>query len=596
MQRVAKRIKRMGWPILWLLGWSYFPLAAANNNKSFVKYYSINNRIPNEITLDNWFLDTNKNNTYYKAHLFLTSSALLQNQCRELAKLHPNYSSLVLPPNNRKTAPAAPLKKRFKIVHIGDSHIQSDILSDAIRQQFQLHFGNAGSGFLFPYGLAKSYGPRGVTASTAGIWIDYKTMTPSLDRGLGITGYGLTSYTPNASIHLNFSDKFKSIPYQRIKVWHSVDTTSFDISARLVVKEAIYDIVSQELPLIYTEQVNTTPAKSWGQSTFAYSSKGNLESLTFQFGKTNAQQTHIDFYGFQLESANNSGVEYQSYGVVGSQFTHFIKNASYAVEQLLYVQPNIIIFSFGTNEAYNGKLNNVDYYVTVQRFLDSLQLALPNTAIVIANCQDTRSSGKIPPKQKEVNYLLRELSEQRGFAYFDLNSAMGGWNSIYRWQQLGLTLKDRVHFTGAGYSLQGKMLASALLEEYNQSSPLPIDIDALDAEIDSFAKLLRLNSITSESELHSLSPELNSTLASDSSLIKKSNPAVATPNKTASSKQLPKTANNTFKYTVHTVKAGESLYRIALRYNVTVDAIVKKNNLKNPKAIKPGQKILIPKK
>jgi LysM repeat protein len=140
------------------------------------------------------------------------------------------------------------------------------------------------------------------------------------------------------------------------------------------------------------------------------------------------------------------------------------------------------------------------------------------------------------------------------------------------------------------------MLASALLEEYNQSSPLPIDIDALDAEIESFAKLLRLNSITSESELHSLSPELNSTLASDSSLIKKSNPAVATPNKTASSKQLPKTANNTFKYTVHTVKAGESLYRIALRYNVTVDAIVKKNNLKNPKAIKPGQKILIPKK
>ena len=124
-------------------------------------------------------LDSNTVPTTYKAHIYLTSSELLQNQFRELAKLHPNYSSLVLPPNNRKTTPPAPLKKRFKIVHIGDSHIQNDILSDAIRQQFQQHFGNAGCGFLFPYGLAKSYGPRGISARTTGIWIDYKTMTPS---------------------------------------------------------------------------------------------------------------------------------------------------------------------------------------------------------------------------------------------------------------------------------------------------------------------------------------------------------------------------------------------------------------------------------
>ena len=538
-------------------------------------------------------LDSNTVPTTYKAHIYLTSSELLQNQFRELAKLHPNYSSLVLPPNNRKTPPPAPLKKRFKIVHIGDSHIQNDILSDAIRQQFQQHFGNAGCGFLFPYGLAKSYGPRGISARTTGIWIDYKTMTPSLDRGLGITGYGLTSYTPNASIHLNFSDKFKAIPYQRIRVWHSLDSTSFDIGARSVVLESSGDLVSQDLPLIYSDAVNRTPARSWGQSTFAYLNKGSIQSLSFEFNRNNAAQTHVDFYGFQLESANNSGVEYQSYGVVGSQFTHFIRNAGYSLQQLQYLQANIIIFSFGTNEAYNGNLIAAEYYITVHKFLDSLQLALPNTAIVLANCQDTRSNGKIPPKQKEVNYVLREIANQRGFAYFDLNSAMGGWNSIYHWQQLGLTLKDRVHFTGAGYALQGKIIASALLEEYNQSTPLPIDIDALDNEIDSFATLLRLKFPIKDGTYPS---EINSPNWIDTS---------STPDKPKTStthqpnKPTPKGVNpkpTYYKDVVHTVKSGESLYRIALRYNVTVDAIVKKNHLRNPKAIKPGQKLLIPRR
>ena len=538
-------------------------------------------------------LDSNKIPATYKAHTYLTSSELLQNQFRELAKLHPNYSSLVLPPNNRKTTPPAPLKKRFKIVHIGDSHIQNDVLSDAIRQQFQKHFGNAGCGFLFPYGLAKSYGPRGISARTTGVWIDYKTMTPSLDRGLGITGYGLTSYTPNASIHLNFSDKFKAIPYQRIKVWHSIDSTSFEISVRSVVQESAGDVVSQDLPLIYSDKVNNTPARSWGQSTFAYLNKGNLQSLSFEFNRNNAAQTHVDFYGFQLESANNSGVEYQSYGVVGSQFTHFIRNAGYSVQQLQYLQPNIIIFSFGTNEAYNGKLIAAEYYITVQKFLDSLQLALPNTAIVLANCQDTRSNGKIPPKQKEVNLLLREVANQRGFAYFDLNSAMGGWNSIYRWQQMGLTLKDRVHFTGAGYTLQGKMIASALLEEYNQATPLPIDIDALDNEIDSFAAILRFKS-----------PAINETSSAEfdtqngiDTISTQNKPKPSTsnqPNKPTPKAVTPKPTY--YKDVVHTVKTGENLYRIALRYNVTVDAIVKKNHLRNPKAIKPGQKLLIPKR
>ena len=53
-------------------------------------------------------------------------------------------------------------------------------------------------------------------------------------------------------------------------------------------------------------------------------------------------------------------------------------------------------------------------------------------------------------------------------------------------------------------------------------------------------------------------------------------------------------------YNIHTsdleqyvVKPGDSLYMIAKKYNVSVDFLVKLNNIKNPNLIVVGQKIKI---
>lgn len=46
--------------------------------------------------------------------------------------------------------------------------------------------------------------------------------------------------------------------------------------------------------------------------------------------------------------------------------------------------------------------------------------------------------------------------------------------------------------------------------------------------------------------------------------------------------------------TEHVVQAGENLYRIALQYNTTVEAIAQANNITNPSLILVGQKLIIP--
>lgn len=45
---------------------------------------------------------------------------------------------------------------------------------------------------------------------------------------------------------------------------------------------------------------------------------------------------------------------------------------------------------------------------------------------------------------------------------------------------------------------------------------------------------------------------------------------------------------------VHVVQRGENLFRIALRYNTTVEAIAAANNIRNPQFIYVGQKLTIP--
>ena len=52
--------------------------------------------------------------------------------------------------------------------------------------------------------------------------------------------------------------------------------------------------------------------------------------------------------------------------------------------------------------------------------------------------------------------------------------------------------------------------------------------------------------------------------------------------------------NSTQENFIYTVKAGDTLYRIALEYGVTVRQLVAANNIVQPRLIRLGQKIVIP--
>jgi LysM repeat protein len=490
---------------------------------------------------------------------------------------------------NSQTNPADTL---FTIVHIGDSHIQGDYFSGEIRMQLQSYFGNAGRGVLFPYALAKSFGPRGVSVKPLGYWTGFKTLTLNLAEPLGVSGYGTSTKTASSSLSIALTEKYKeenalglfSTPdMQKVNIWHSADNASF---------------TTQLNPEFQWTGSQFYPS-GWGVSSY-YASQPQ-SGFNLSLSATAPTQNHYSFYGFEIVPQTQRGVVYHHCGVVGAQFTHLINKAPYTVEQIAHIKPDILIFSFGTNEAYNGKLDSQVYTPAVMKFLSDIAAASPTTAIILTTAPDTRSRNRIPPQQKNVNNQLRNIAKAQKATLYDLNEAMGGWGSMHVWYNQKLTLTDKLHFNAAGYALQGQLFTLSLLQAYNKVNAkdtlniqglrntvhgsmrtLVRDFNAVSMGDSQFVDSVTVRKVDSTA-LTSMAVHIDTT----------KQPAPTLPQRTPK----PKPGSSLSRgEVIHIVKSGENLYRIALHYHVTYQAIAARNHLSSPRSLRPGQKLVIPAK
>ena len=437
----------------------------------------------------------------------------------------------------------------FTIIHIGDSHIQGDYFSGQIRKQLQYYFGNGGRGVLFPYALAKSFGPRGTILKTNKKWIGEKTLTPNLSNKLGFIGYAAFTNDSNSSIALNFTENFEGSPFKKINIWHSSDSTSYAFK------------LNNEFKFLE----NKLNPSGWGLSSFYSNTSTNTFSL-FPF-KTKTKQNHFGFYGFELISDIKYGVNYHHCGVVGAQFTHLINNAPWSIEQIAHLNPDLIIFSFGTNEAYNNGLDTSYYKSSIIKFMQDLEIASPKTAFIFTTAPDTRSQNRIPSNQIIVNSILKRIATNGNYSIFDLNEAMGGWGSIYTWYNKGLTLKDKLHFTEQGYSLQGNLFTLSLLEAYNLINfNDPINLN-------------QIRGIVKESMAALITKSKNDTLIK---ILEKHNNKQSSVSKNSKNK-------------IHIVKKGDTINKLSRIYKISQKAIFSANHLNKKSILKVGEKIIISK-
>jgi len=102
---------------------------------------------------------------------------------------------------------------QVRILHVGGSHLQADVISGRIREHFIKEYpgASAGRGFIFPYSAARTNTPASYASAYKGIWDMNKNVQREIKKPLGLLGIAVSTSDPRSEITL-LLDKYNSTP------------------------------------------------------------------------------------------------------------------------------------------------------------------------------------------------------------------------------------------------------------------------------------------------------------------------------------------------------------------------------------------------
>lgn len=397
---------------------------------------------------------------------------------------------------------------KVNIVHIGDSHIQADLMTGMIRKTLQARFGNAGCGFTFPHRLAKTNGGHYVSFSSNASWNSRRNIyAPEKGMEVGLSGIALNT-RENFVIELNVRDE--SYAFNTIRIITADTVPSFDLatSSKTIVlestvpKKITHKIKSGEVLGSIANKYDITIAqlkKANGLKSDNIRAGRTLKIPTSQMQKKEVKRSefiplgvkHDRYSGFYhsdvplsklylLPGGNaksfslnglvlekdEPGLIYHSIGVNGAKASDYNKYPRFFTD-MKALKPDLIVVSLGTNESFD-KMAAPDYIAQMNLFIENVRAQNPEACILIMTPPPSQFRRKYPNTfvasyAKEI--LMQETA--KNYASWDLFSEMGGLFGVNRNAAQGLMAGDKVHYSKPGYEKQGTMFTEALLNAYD---------------------------------------------------------------------------------------------------------------------------------
>lgn len=347
---------------------------------------------------------------------------------------------------------------RVNIVHIGDSHIQADILSGAVRQKLQIKFGNAGRGLIFPYRVAKSNEPTSYKTITNVLWDSKRNVFYDKPLPIGVSGFTVETKDSLGEINLLVKDQpHLGYSFTKFTLFHDRGIDNFNIT--------VCDDMNCELGLFSPLDKSSNPFVS----ELRFDKPIRQIYLRNKISDTvNQKSTRI--YGMMLEN-DSAGVLYNMIGVNGAEYRHY-NMSKYFFQQFSYLNADLVIVSMGTNEGFAGNFNKDLFYNNIDTLIRNIKNVSPNAAILLTTPGDSFKRGRKGrvknPDIKIAEETIIDYCKSHNLAYWDLYNIMGGYGSMAKWYTAKLSAKDKVHFSGKGYQIQGDMLYLAFMESYER--------------------------------------------------------------------------------------------------------------------------------
>ncbi|HOY39149.1 MAG TPA: GDSL-type esterase/lipase family protein [Bacteroidales bacterium] len=338
------------------------------------------------------------------------------------------------------------------IVHFGASHIQAGIWPWQIRCNFEnmSRCIEGGPGYVFPFSIAKTNHPYYYRSSYEGNWEIAKITDQNVSCPIGVGGITAICSDSIAEIGIQFNktaDIYKH-SFDKVSVFHSDIKGTYSVS------------------LIPESAVNYSTFDSVSGATVFYLNR-ECDSLNLLFQKTDSGDDTLYFYGAYLVKMTN-GIHYSGIGINGASTISYFK-AGRLQQQLCCIDPDLIVFSIGVNDASGKNFTGDRYADNYWVLLSMVREVCPAAAIILTTNSDFYYyRGSHNEHAGEVLQAMNQVAAEFGASVWDFHAAMGGNRSINLWKQDGLAQRDRIHFTQEGYTILARLFFEAIQKDFEQ--------------------------------------------------------------------------------------------------------------------------------
>ncbi len=354
------------------------------------------------------------------------------------------------------------------IVHIGDSHVQADINTGTTRELLQYDFGNAGRGLIAPLRICGTNQPKDYVFQSRNSWNAVKLMSPSWAQTVGFTGTSIRPSSSSSELTIGTLDTDDYNPFTSATIFHN---------GKLTIK----DVTDENGNPVHFRAV---PSRDYTQIILA--------SLATKINVSFASAGDLTLYGASL-SGDRPGVFYHAIGNNGATYDSYnrIGNVGVGINPL---QPNLVILSLGTNEAFGRRIDTASFTRSIDRLVKNIRTANPDALILLTTpmechrsvsktqkvrvrkkarkgCKATYRTVTKSKRSYAVNANIAPLRQaildygkNNGIAVYDWYEVAGGNGASTSWINASLFAKDRVHHTHKGYNLQGRLINDALMD------------------------------------------------------------------------------------------------------------------------------------
>lgn len=316
------------------------------------------------------------------------------------------------------------------IVQLGDSHTAADLFSGELRKLLQARYGDGGIGLVPASPVPGIRNDRVIIKSEKRQW-ELVSARNQQSQQFPLGGYLSLPLANRSSVVLQARDEDR----QRYKV------------------SALYQSTTSASLFVNGGQRRVLPASN-GQWRFspAYANVGLPVQLSVEGGRG------VALGGWYIQGQKNAGVTYSALGINGARLDVVDKWQPGWRDSLKAVRPDLVILAYGTNEAFDDKLDLALYQAQLEATLVGLRKDLPQAAILLVGPPDSIKQRKArscaarqPQPLASVIRIQKQMAQKYKALFWDWQGFMGGPCSIAGWQAGGLARPDLVHLTADGY-------------------------------------------------------------------------------------------------------------------------------------------------